>query len=171
MLEGEAGLGRAGEGLSCQDTAVELVDNAGDVGAGFGVWGNAVVLVDGGGAGVVGSEGEGEIVVVVGEEGVDVCGAAADVLAGLEAVVYAEVAGGGGHELHEARGTSAAEGAGVAVGLGLDDAGEQVDVDVVVGTGAGEHFSEVDGAEGGGLLTPRSPSARDLGHPIWLSGG
>ena len=147
---GEAGMGFAGEGFSGEDAAIELVDDAGDVGAGFGVGGDAVVFVYCGGAGVVGGEGEGEIVVVMSEQGVEVGGSALDVLAGLEAVVYAEVVGGRGHELHEAGGAGAAEGAGVAVGLRLDEAGEEVDVEVVVKAGAGEHFGEVGGVEGWG---------------------
>jgi len=148
MLKGEAGLGCAGLGFAGEDAAVELVDDAGDVGAGFVVGGNAGVFVDGGGAGVVGGEGEGEIVVIVGEQSVDVGGAAADVLGGFEAVLDAEVVGGGGHELHEAGCSGAAKGAGVAVGLSFDDAGEEVDIDIVLSTGAGEHFSEVGGVEG-----------------------
>jgi hypothetical protein len=163
VLNGEVGLGVTGLGLAGEDAAVELVDDAGDVGAGLAVGRDAVVLVDGGGAGVVGGESEGEVVVVVGEESVDVGGATADVLLGLESVVDAEVAGGGGHELHEASGAGAADGLGVAVGLGFDDAGEEVDVEVVVGAGAGEDFGEVGGAEGGGLLTPRL-QRRGLGY-------
>ena len=54
-----------------------------------------------------------------------------------------------GHQLHESMGAGAADGAGVAVAFGLDDAGEQVDVEVVLFAGAGEHFSEVGLAESG----------------------
>ena len=122
--------------------AVELVEDAGDVGAGFAVGRDAVVAVDGGGAGVVGGEGESEAVgvvagVVAGEELVEVGGAAGDVLVGAEGVVDAELVGGAGHELHEAAGAGAGDGVGVAAAFGLDDAGEEVDVDVVLLAGFG----------------------------------
>ena len=130
------------------------MDDAGDVSAGLVVGRDAVVLLDSGGAGVVGGQSEGQLVVVAGEEGIEVGGAAADVLVGLEAVGDTKLGGGGGHELHEAAGSGGADGAGVAVALGLDQAGEQIHVEVVLAAGAGEHLAEVFGGElgvGGGL--------------------
>ena len=59
----------------------------------------------------------------------------------------AKIVGGGGHQLHESAGAGAADGVGVAAALGFDDAGEQIDVEIVFLAGAGQHFAEVGLAE------------------------
>ena len=66
---------------------------------------------------------------------------------GTKELLDAEVRGGGGHELHEASRSGAGDGAGVAVAFGLDDGGEQVGVDVVQGSGAGQHLVHLGGSE------------------------
>ena len=138
MLELASGFALAGD-----DAAIELVDDAGHVGAGLVIRRDAVILVNCGGTGVVGSEGEGDVVVITAEQFVEIGGAAADVLVGSEAVVYAEVGGGAWHELHETACTSMADGVSVAVALGFDDAGEEVGVYVVLFAGLVEHLAEV----------------------------
>ena len=129
--------------LTSDDAAIEFVDDAGYVGAGLAIGRDAVVFVHGGGTGVVGGEGDSNVVVITAEQFVEIGGAAADVLVGSEAVVYAEVGGGAWHELHETACTSMADGVSVAVALGFDDAGEEVGVEVVVFSGVGEHEVQV----------------------------
>ena len=129
--------------LTSDDAAIEFVDDAGYVGAGLAIGRDAVVFVDCGGTGVVGGEGDSNVVVITAEQFVEVRGAAAHVLVWSEAVVYAEVGGGAGHELHETAGTGTTDGVGVAVALSLDDAGEEVGVEIVLFAGIGEHQAEV----------------------------
>lgn len=123
------------------------MDHAGNVGAGLVVGRDAVVLIDRSGPRVVGGKGKCDIVVILDEELVEICGAAANVLIWLEAVIHALFGSGFGHELHEAAGTGAADSTGVAVALGLDYAGEQVGIEIVLLAGFGEHFVQIRGIE------------------------
>src|SRR5579862_215892 len=145
---GAGGGSRSGEDLlRCRQAgrhaAVEFVDHARHVELGFAIGRDAMVLVYRGRSGVVGRQRQGEVVVVAGEQGVEVGGSALDVLIGTKAVVDAEVGGGGGHQLHQALGSSAADGMGISVALGLHHAGEKIAVDVVVDAGLGKHLTEV----------------------------
>jgi len=140
------GAALAGQGFAGEDAAVELVDDARYVDAGFVVGRDAAVPIDGSRARVVGGESDGDVVVVAHEELVEIGGAATNVFVGTEAIVDALFGGGFRHELHEAAGAGAADGVGVAVAFGFDDAGQQVFVEVVLLSGLGEHLVEVGGA-------------------------
>ena len=133
--------------LAGADAAIELVDDAGHVDAGLVVGRNPVVFVDRCWAGVVGGECERYVVVIAAQKLVEVGRASANILVGGEAVGYAEVGGGAGHELHEATGASVADSVGIAVALGFDDAGEEVGIEVVLLSGVGKHEVEVGGGE------------------------
>ena len=95
------------------------------------------------------AESERDVVVVAGEELVEVGGAPGDVLVGAEGVVDTEGGGGSGHELHEAAGSGAGDGQGLSAGFGVDDGQEEVEVDVVLGSGVGEEV--MDAGCGGGF--------------------
>jgi hypothetical protein len=86
---------------------------------------------------------------VAGEERIEIGGAALDVFAGLEAVLDAQVGGGLGHELHEAAGAGGTDGAGIAAALSVDDAEEQIDVEIVLAAGGGENLGKIAGVEAG----------------------
>lgn len=109
-----------------------------------------MVPINRGGSGVVGREGQSEIFVIAGEQCIEICRAAADVLIGCVGIVDAELSGGGGHELHESLGSGTATGAGVASAFSVHDAGEQIDIEVVVRAGAGEYLGKIAGCQGRG---------------------
>lgn len=132
-----------------QDATIEFMDDARDVGVSFGVWRNAVVASDRVRAGVIGGQRHCEIIVIAGEERVEVSGPAAHILIWLKTVIDAEACSGRGHKLHQALGSGMADGAGVAVTFGLDNAGEQVDVKVMRGSGTSEHFAQIGGGKPG----------------------
>lgn len=129
--------------LASAHTAIELVNNTGDISSGFVKGRDAMVFVDSRGACIVSGKGQGKIVVVLDEQGVKIGRSAADVLVGFVAVADAKFTGCGGHELHEAACAGRAYGAWIAAAFSFDDAGKQVNVEIVVAPSTGEDFTEV----------------------------
>jgi len=158
-------LGVTSQRLASQNSPVELMDHPSYVSARLMIRGNAVVLINGGWTGVVSGEGQRKVVVVAGEQRIKVGGTAADVFVGAEAVSDAKFGGGAGHELHEAASACSAHRTGVAVALGFDQAGEEVDVEIVGVARGGQHLVQVGGREIGAY-------GRGLGRSrAGLSGG
>lgn len=111
--------------------AIEVTDDAGNIESRLRVRRNPVVAIDGLGARIVGGERKHGIVLIAREQPVKISGAAGNVLIGSKAVVHAQRGRGAGHKLHQAARSSAGDGAGIAIAFGVDDAGEQVGVDVM----------------------------------------
>jgi hypothetical protein len=89
------------------------------------------MLRDGARAGVVRGQREIEVAVEGVEQRPQITGAAEDVLAGVEDVVDAEVAGGGGHELHHAARADGRNGVRVVRGLATRHRGDETRIDAV----------------------------------------
>ena len=102
-----------------------------DVAAGLPVGGDSPVAKHGIRAGVVGGDGEGHVAAELVEQDAEVLGPAEDVLPGVEGVGHAELAGGGGHELHEAPRALGRDGPLVELGLDRHDRSHQVGGDLV----------------------------------------
>jgi len=145
MYSVRGGVDRCFMRLRCADldAAVEFVDHAGYVSAGFAIGRNTVIAIDGRGAGVVSRQRQRHVVAIAREQSIQISRAACDVLRGLKAVCDSEAARGGRHQLHEPLGARMADRACVSAAFGLDDAGQQVHVEVVIFACAREDLGEI----------------------------
>jgi transposase len=111
--------------------------------AGFGDVGDAAGLVHGRGTGVVGAQSHPDIALVLVQELLEECGAGFNVLPRVESIADAELAGGVGHQLHQALSAFRRNGAGAEGRLPLHHGAQQFRLKLVPFGGGIDHGREL----------------------------